>query len=57
LIIIDFVDTPQTDNEIIADLQQTGSYQVVAVVPSSVGQYTIWAYKPPQESASRDGHR
>jgi hypothetical protein len=56
LIIIDFVDTTQTDNEIIADLQQTGSYQVVAVVPSSVGQYTIWAYEPPGESASRDGH-
>lgn len=57
LVIIDFVETPKTDSEIIADLQQTGSYQVAAVVSSSVGQYTIWAYEPPQESASRDGHR
>ena len=57
LIIFNFIDTAQTDGEIIADMQQAGGYQVVAVVPSSVGQYTIWAYEPPQESESRDGHR
>ncbi len=57
LVIIDFVYTARTDGHIIADLQQTGSYQVAAVVPSSVGQYTIWAYEPPQESVSSDGHR
>ena len=57
LIILDFVDTAQTDGDITADMQQAGSYKVVAVVPSSVGQYTIWAYAPPQQSVSGHGHR
>jgi 4-amino-4-deoxy-L-arabinose transferase-like glycosyltransferase len=57
LIIIDFFDTTRTDHEIVADMQQSGSYRVVALVPTSDGQYMIWAFEPPQESASRDGHR
>lgn len=64
LVILDYIDTAQTDGEITADMQKTGSYQVVRVVPSSVGQYTIWAYEPVQQSAepprrsvSRHGHR
>ena len=31
-------------------MQQTGDYQVIAVVPSSYGQYTIWAYRPAKRS-------
>ena len=56
LVILNFVDTARTDGEITADMQQTGNYQVVGVVPSSVSQYTIWAYEPLQQSESH-GHR
>ena len=33
----------------------TGDYRVVAVAPSTVGQYTIWAYEPPPTPGSH-GH-
>ena len=33
-------------------MEQVGGYQVVAVVPSSFGEYTIWAYRPPQQSGA-----
>jgi MFS family permease len=56
LVIIDFSDTVQTDNQIIADMQQAGGYQVIKVALSSVGQYTIWAYEPYQQPASSRGH-
>jgi hypothetical protein len=46
LVILDFLATPRTDGEIVAAMQQAGGYQVVAVVPSSFGQYTIWAHRP-----------
>jgi hypothetical protein len=46
LVILNFNDTPQADAEIISYMQQVGNYQVVSVVPSSTGQYTIWAYQP-----------
>ena len=52
LIILNFNDTTQADAKIIADMQQAGNYQVIDVVPSSVGQFTIWAYQPPKPSAS-----
>lgn len=48
LIILDFSETVQTDGEIIADIDQTGDYQVVRVVPTPVGRYTIWAYEVPK---------
>jgi hypothetical protein len=56
LVILDFEDTARNDSDIIADMDQTGGYQVISVVPSSIGQYTIWAYKAPQRSGSRRGH-
>ena len=45
LVILDFLATPKTDSQIVAAMQQTGDYQVVAVVASSYGQYTIWGYR------------
>jgi Dolichyl-phosphate-mannose-protein mannosyltransferase len=57
LIILDFVDTVQTDGEILTDMHQAGGYRQVAIAPSSVGQYTIWAYEPLQPSARSHGHR
>jgi hypothetical protein len=48
LIILDFGETVQTDGEIIADIDQTGYYHVVRTVPTSAGQYTIWAYEKPK---------
>jgi len=53
LIILDFDETVQTDGEIIADIDQTGDYQVVRVVPTPVGRYTIWAYEVPRRSGNR----
>jgi hypothetical protein len=50
LIILDFAETVQTDGGIIADINQTGDYQVVRVVPTPAGQYTIWAYEKPKRS-------
>ena len=55
LIILDFGETVQTDGEIISDMDQAGGYEVIRVVPSSVGQYTIWAYVGPQPSGDRRG--
>jgi hypothetical protein len=61
LIIVSFTDTARTDDEIISDLGTSGDYQVVAVEPSTIGQYTIWAYKPqsaaqPPPTPGRHGH-
>jgi len=55
LIIVSFNDTAQTDGEIVSDMGTTGDYRVVAVAPSTVGQYTIWAYEPPSTPGSH-GH-
>jgi hypothetical protein len=55
LIIVSFTDTARTDGEIISDLGTSGDYQVVAVEPSTIGQYTIWAYQPPS-APGRHGH-
>lgn len=57
LVILNFEDTSQIDGEIIADMQGAGDYQVIAVVPSSIGQYTIWAYTLPRQPGSRHGNR
>jgi 4-amino-4-deoxy-L-arabinose transferase-like glycosyltransferase len=56
LVILDFLATPETDSQIVAAMQQTGDYQVVAVVPSSYGQYTIWGYRPAKQSEDQHGH-
>jgi Dolichyl-phosphate-mannose-protein mannosyltransferase len=56
LIVLDYEATPGTDAEIAADIGRAGDYHVVAVVPSSTGQYTIWAYEPPQGSDRQRGH-
>jgi len=50
-----FEATPQADREIAADMRKSGNYQVIDVVRSSVGQYTIWAYEPLRQSASQHG--
>ena len=46
LIMLNFRDTALTDSYITADINRAGGYRVIAKVPSSAGQYTIWAYKP-----------
>ena len=56
LVILDFLATPKTDSQIVAAMQQTGDYQVVAVVASSYGQYTIWGYRPAKQSEHQRGH-
>ena len=57
LIVLDFEATPQTDRAITADIRASGNYRVVGVIPSSVGQYTIWAYTGQQLSGSQhDDH-
>jgi hypothetical protein len=53
LIILDFGETMQTDGAIIADIDQVGDYQVVRVVPTLAGRYTIWAYEAPKRSGNR----
>jgi hypothetical protein len=56
LIILDNNATPGTDHKIIADIDQARDYYVAEVAPSSIGHYTIWAYRPPQRSDRRRGH-
>jgi 4-amino-4-deoxy-L-arabinose transferase-like glycosyltransferase len=56
LVLLDFLATPGTDSQIVADMQSVGGYQIVAVVPSSFGRYTIWAHRPPQQSRPLHGH-
>jgi hypothetical protein len=57
LVILDFLATPRTDSEIVTAMQKAGGYQVVAVIPSSFGQYTIWARRPALVSERVYGHR
>ncbi len=56
LVLLDFLATPGTDRQIVADMQKVGGYQIVGVVSSSFGQYTIWAYRPPQRPRRLHGH-
>ena len=56
LVLLDFGATPGTDSQITTAMQQAGGYQIVAVVPSSFGHYTIWAHRPNQQSGHRNGH-
>jgi hypothetical protein len=56
LVVLDNQATPQMDRLIAADMQQAGDYQIVSVVPSTVGQYTIWAYEAPQQAAGQNGN-
>lgn len=57
LVLLDFLATPGTDSQITTDVQQAGGYQIVAEVPSAFGHYTIWAYRPLQQSEPRHAHR
>jgi Dolichyl-phosphate-mannose-protein mannosyltransferase len=57
LVLLDFFATPGTDRQIVADMQRTGDYQIVAVVHSSFGPYTVWAYRPGQQQERGHGHR
>ncbi len=57
LVLLDFLATPRTDGEIVGDMQRAGDYQIVAVVHSSFGLYTIWAYRPDQRPERGHGHR
>jgi len=56
LVLLDFLATPRTDNQIVTDMEQVGGYQVVSVIPSSLGEYTIWAYSPLEQLEPRRGH-
>ena len=56
LVILDFLATPRTDSQIVAAMQQAGGYKVVAVLPSSFGQYTIWAHRPANQTERRHGY-
>jgi Dolichyl-phosphate-mannose-protein mannosyltransferase len=55
LIVLDNDATPETDQAIAIDIGRAGGYHET-VVPASVGQYTIWAYQPPQGSGHQRGH-
>ena len=57
LVVLDFLATPGTDSQITTDVQQVGGYQIIAEVPSAFGHYTIWAYRPLQQSEPRHVHR
>ena len=46
VVVLDFEATPQTDYALQEDMTESGDYQVIKVVRSSVAQYTIWAYEP-----------
>jgi hypothetical protein len=56
LVVLDYDATPETDRAIVADMDQAGGYRQTAVVPASIGQYTIWAYQPSQGSGHKRGH-
>jgi hypothetical protein len=56
LVLLDFGATPGTDRQITGDMQRTGGYQIIAVVSTSFGHYTVWAYRPPQQPRLRHGH-
>jgi hypothetical protein len=56
LVILDFLATPQTDSQIVAAMQQVGGYRVVAVLPCSFGQYTIWAPSQANQTENRHGY-
>ena len=56
LVILDFGATPATDKEITTDMHRVGGYQLVDVVPSSFGHYTVWAYRPPGQPGQLNGH-
>jgi hypothetical protein len=49
LIALSFTDTPKTDAQIKADMQQAGTYHLVAAVPFhdafGTGQESVWAYE------------
>jgi 4-amino-4-deoxy-L-arabinose transferase-like glycosyltransferase len=57
LILLDFFATPKTDHQIVADMQRTDDYQIVAVVHSAFCAYTIWAYRLGQQRERENGHR
>lgn len=46
VVVLDFETTSQTDYALQEDMTESGDYQVIKVVHSSVAQYTIWAYEP-----------
>jgi Dolichyl-phosphate-mannose-protein mannosyltransferase len=46
LVLLDFLTTPGTDNQITIDMEQAGGYQDVGELPSAFGNYTVWAYRP-----------
>jgi hypothetical protein len=52
LIVLSFTDTPGTDAQIVADMSQAGTYQLVRAIPvqddSGSGQVMVWAYQPRQ---------
>jgi len=56
LIILDYLATPGTDAEIIADVGRAG-YQSPVDLPFSSGGYTIWTYRPRQPPEGQHGHR
>lgn len=59
LVILDFTDTARIDSQIVADLRQAGTYELVADVPThdklGSGQVLVWAYAP--ASLFREEHR
>jgi hypothetical protein len=58
LIVLGFADTAGADQEIVADMRQAGTYQLIADVPtqdgSGSGQVTVWAHEAPR--AAREGN-
>jgi hypothetical protein len=50
-VILNFIDTAETDSSIVADMRQAHTYHLVAVVPTpdrfGSQQVMVWEYQPP----------
>ena len=61
LVILNFIDTAKTDSQIIADMDEAGTYHLVAVVPThdrfGKEQVMVWAYGPEVPPEGQHGNR
>jgi hypothetical protein len=58
LVILNFAETPVTDQAITRVLRATPGYRVIGIVPYGgpvSGDYTVWAYRPPSSARRPPG--
>jgi hypothetical protein len=58
LVILNFAETPGTDQAITRVLRATPGYRVIGIVPYGgpvPGDYTVWAYRPPRSASGPPG--